>query len=93
MVTRNNSVPDLIRELTDLLLLPETPVEAVECAKRVIDQIAKCILVVWEAPSAARAGDGTLLFQGSDPFVEFVAAVRARDWHRVAVCERGIRDH
>jgi hypothetical protein len=88
--TAKPSFPEALNELTGLLLLPDTPVEAVECAQRVVDQFQGCVVVVFEPCGASVADNWTPRLQSSDFFPEFVAAVRARDWQQVVVLEHAI---
>jgi hypothetical protein len=74
-----------VNELRKLLLRPKTPRETVERALYVAKSVKHSLVFVPQAPGTPMAVDGATLFQGTDFFLEFVAAVRARDWEKVGI--------
>jgi hypothetical protein len=82
---------EILDELTSLLLLPETPLEAIEGARDALNCIKKCLVFVPQLACTSVADDFAPLLQSSDLFVEFVAAVRARNWPKVSVLVHSFR--
>jgi hypothetical protein len=86
-----SSFVEAVEELKEILVCePTAPHCAINGFFQLFESLGKCLFVKPEL-SSADAGDANRMLQPSDLFLQYLAAVRARDWPQVAIVEHELR--